>query len=631
VDPKRVRILAIVVVVVLVVSGLSVYYVVTHRPSSCTLSSKNPLVFDQAEQPDSLDPAVAYTAPGWGIVQQAYQTLVMYNGSSDTQLQGVLAKNWSESTDGFHWNFTLWPGEHFSNGDPLNAYVVWYSINRGLVMNQAISILVDENFYSPGVSYYSPISAIQASNNSTERILSTFNTVANVTNPSSTTLAYVEAQNQSFRVINNLTIQVNLGFGYLGPIPYTFLLDQLAMPPFAAVDPLAVEANGGVQIATPNTWMAGNMMGSGPFVLSSYTPSTGYTLSPNSNYWGAALAAQEPWNNNLQPAKSSITVIYQGDPAIDLENLKTGSAAAASFAFLGPSTLSQLKGTPCIVVQSLPTVFGSTTFSSWIYMDQNAPPFNNLSVRASVAHAIDYGTIIQTAYGGNAAQWVGPVPPGYPDYNPGGLSPYAYNVPLAMQEMNNSPWPLSSGGYSKMTEQTLNFEYINVGTTLYDTALLIQSELAVVGIKLNLVGLDLGQLAQIQGHDPNTGACDSTESLYGGPFYIGEDYYTADYVSPDDATQALATGFAGFNVCQSEYNNATVNNLVVTAAGERNSTAASADYAQMTQIMYDNYSNAWLFVPTAFAVYNSQLQGLYTNPMGAGLPYVMEENTEYAS
>jgi peptide/nickel transport system substrate-binding protein len=630
-DPKWVRVIAIVVVVGVVVSAVGVYSYVSNKSSGCSLSSKNPLVFDQAEQPDSFDPAAAYTAPGWGAVQQVYQGLVMYNGSSDTQASGELAKNWSESADGFHWNFTLWPGEHFSNGDPINAYVLWFSFYRGLVINQPIDILVEENFYAPNVSYYSPLSAIQAANASLASMENNFTSLGSITQPSAPMRDFMGAANQSFRVLNNLTIQVNVGFGYLGPIPYTYLLDQMAMPPFTAVDPLLVAANGGVQPGTPNSWMSGNMLGSGPYVLSFFNPSTGYTLAPNPDYWATTLAAQEPWNNVIQPARSSIEISYQGDPALDYENLKSGAAASASFAYLGPSEITQLQGTSCVTVQPLPPVYGSTTFSGWIYMDQNTPPFNNLSVRAAVAHAIDYSTIISAAYGGFAQQWVGPVPPGYPDYNPGGLAPYSYNLALAKQEVNNSPWPLSQGGYSKMTGTTLNFEYINVGTVLDDVALLIQSELAPIGINLNLVGLNLNQLAVEQSIDPNTGACTSTESTNGGPFYIGEDFYTADYVAPDDATQALATSFAGFNVCQSEYSNATVDNLVVTAAGEHNATNASQDYAQMTQIMYNNYSDIWLVVPTAFAVYNPLLAGFPSNPMGAGLPYVMVMNTEYAT
>ena len=79
----------------------------------------------------------------------------------------------------------------------------------------------------------------------------------------------------------------------------------------------------------------------------------------------------------------------------------------------------------------MPTVYGSTSGSWWIYLNQSVYPFDNLSVRAAVAHAINYEQIIQQAFGGYATQWVGPVPPAYPYYNPENLTPYAYNLTLA--------------------------------------------------------------------------------------------------------------------------------------------------------------------------------------------------------
>jgi peptide/nickel transport system substrate-binding protein len=631
-DPKWVRIIAIVVVVGVVASAVGVYYYVSTKSSSCSLTSTNPLIFDQPEKPDSLDPAQVYTTPGWGIAQQVYQTLVMYNQSSYTTFNGLLAKNWSVSSDGAHWNFTLWPGEHFSNGDPLNAYVMWWSLYRNLIINQPIVFLLEENFYTPNVNYYSPISQIVASNVSLLSTLQQFNTAAKVTNPPAPLLAAMTATNQSFQVIDNLTIELNVGAGYLGVTSYPYLLDQIATPPFAAVDPLAILANGGVQNSTLSTWMNSNMLGSGPFVLSAYDPSTGYTLAPSPNYWATRIAAAEPWNNAIQPAQRSIEIVFQENQQIDVQNLKSGEASVASFAYIGPTTLGQLQGNSCITVKALPPVYGALSNSWWVYMDQNTAPFNNLSVRAAIAHTINYSALIASAYGGNAVPWAGPVPPGYPDY-PTNITPYQYDRTLACQEIAQSPWPYDcatgAGGYTKMTGKTLNFEYVNVGTDPYQSAVYIQSYLATIGISVNLVGLDLNQLAAIQAVDPTTGSCVSTESTFGGPFYIGENYYTGDYVSPDDASQLNALSSGGYNICMSEYANSTVDNLITEALSTTNATLASQLYWQMSEIMYQNYTDAWLYVPTAFAVYSTLLQGVVLNPMGSGLPFTMVMNTEH--
>jgi peptide/nickel transport system substrate-binding protein len=638
VDPKWVRVIAIVVVVGLVASGVGVYYYYATRSTCSGVSSKNPLIFDQPEKPDSLDPGQVYTTPGWGIAQQVYQTLVMYNQTSDTTFNGLLAKNWTVSADGSHVNFTMWPGEHFSNGDPLNAYVMWWSLYRNLIINQPIVFLLDENFYTPNVTYYSPLAQIQASNASLLAELQEFGTVANVTHPPAGLLGAMTNSNQSFQVINNLTIEFNVGAGYLGVTTYPYLFDQIATPPFSAVDPLAILANGGVQASTLSTWMNSHMLGSGPYTLSTYNPSSGFTLVPSSNYWGASVAATQPWNNGIQPAKSTIEIVFQADPNVDVENLKSGEAATASFAYVGPTTLGPIQGNSCITITALPTVYGSVSASWWLYMDQNTTPFNNWSVRAAVVHAIDYNALIQSAYGGNAASWVGPVPSGYPDA-PTNITPYQYDPTLACQEIAQSPWPYNcashTGGYTAMTGKTLDFEYVNVGTDPLAAATYIQADLATIGISVTLVGLSLNQLAEIQSYDSSTGVCTSAEtSSLGGPFPIGEDYYTADYVAPDDASQLNALGGPGvvnYNVCMSQYYNLTVNNLVYQALATTNVASATELYWQMSEIMYQNYTNAWLYIPTAFAVYNTQLHGIYTNPMGSGLPFTMEMNTEYAS
>ncbi len=133
-DPRRRNIIIVAIVVILVVAGVGAYYVVRHSPAvaSCSSSETGTICIDQAEIPDSLDPAVTFSTPGWAAVQQVYQGLVNYNGSSSTDFSGVLAKNWSNvynPVTGFEsYVFDLRSNVNFSNGDPYNAYVQWYSL-----------------------------------------------------------------------------------------------------------------------------------------------------------------------------------------------------------------------------------------------------------------------------------------------------------------------------------------------------------------------------------------------------------------------------------------------------------------------------------------------------------------------
>ncbi len=609
----RTRIVAIVVVVVIVIAGIGAAYYVAHSSAnSCQLKSTNPIVADQPETPDSMDPAVTFSTPGWSAVQQVYQGLVMYNGSSYTNFTGVLAKNWTTSGDGFHWNFTLQPNIHFSNGDPVNAYVMWYSLYRGIVMNQGPSFILGQNFNVP------------SGNISNTTFLSYLNTW-NFFSPSASEVAIMSAPNQSFVALSPSVIQLNLGFGYLGEVPYHYLLSTLASPIATAQDPAYIQKNGGVQVSQVNGFMSVNMMGTGQYTLPTPFDPTGvsFTEVPSSNYWATSLAAQEPWNTEIQPAKSSIETNLQEEPTLVTQDLKDGAVGLGSFTYIGPSTLSQLEGISCLTVRAMPTVYGATAGSWWIYMNQSQAPFNNLSVREAVVHAIDYPEIISAAFGGDATQWVGPVPPSYPYYDPQNLSPYQYNPTLAAQEMKNSPWPNGFSG-------TLQYEYVNLGAW-EDVASILQQNLAKIGIKIDPIGITLDQLYVDQTIDPATGQCIAQEASKGGPFPIGQEFYTSDYISPDDWTQNDAISYGSANVCMAGYDNSTVDNLTIEGAGASGNANLTSIYSSITSAMYYNYTDAWLVVPTSYQVYNNQISGIVSNPMGSALPYVMLYNTESAS
>ncbi len=626
-NPTGMRIAAIVVAIIAVGAAGAAYYSFT-RPTTtgCSLQSPNPLIIDQPETPDSLDPAVTFSTPGWAAVQQVYQELINYNQSSTTSFVGELARNWTTSADGLHWNFTLWPNEHFSNGDTVNAYVIWYSLYRDLIMNQASSFILNENFWFPGEWYYAPDYSTQWNDSLVNTLTNDLNTW-NFFSPSPSQAAYMQAPNQSFQVINSTLIEFNLGFGYLDntpfSVPYAYVLPELSAPNSAAVDPAVVDAHGGVVVNSTNAWMSENMVGTGAYVLSSFDLASGFTLTPDTNYWGKAAAQAQPWDNVVQPAKSTIETLFQPTTSIDIQNLRGGSAAAVSFAYVGPSTVAELQGVACVTVKALPTVFGATAGSWWIYMNQNTYPFNNLSVREAVVHSIDYQTMIQDAFGGYATQWVGPVPPSYPDYNPTNLPNYSYNPTLAQQEIANSPCDNNA-----CAGLNLHYSYIDLGdwTTV---ATILKQDLAAIGITITPVPISLNQLYVEQGYD-QTGTCITQTNLAGGPFPIGQEFYTSDYISPDDWTTNDAISWGSANGCMSGYANATVDNWIYQAAGTSDATLAAQLYGNITEAMYYNYTNAWLVVPTSFAVYSDALQGIYLNAMGSAIPYVMTYNTMYS-
>jgi peptide/nickel transport system substrate-binding protein len=627
-NPKWRNTIALAIVVMLIGGGVSL-----RALSSSCLHQTNPLVVDQSEIPDTLDPGETFSTPGWAAVQQVYQGLVNYNGSSSTNFTGVLAKNWSESPDGLHWNFTLRSGVHFSNGDVYNAYVQWFSLYRSLLLEGGPQFILEQNFFSTNfnasapLSYYSNLSAVEAANASLVQDLNTWN----FEDPSLNETKAMERQGQSFQVLNNTTIELNVGYGYLGYAPYHYLLASISAPTSYAVDPAVVHANGGVIWSNstggqPNTFLATNMVGTGQYTLAYYNglPGGGYTLDPDPNYWGRAAAAAEPGNTLLAPANSTVDIVFQDSVDITTNDLEIGDVASASFAYIGPATVHALQGKSCLAVVQLPTIYGATGGSWWIYLNQSVFPFNNLSVRAAIAHAVNYGQIVQQAFGGYASQWVGPVPPAYPYYDPQNLSPYAYNLTLARAEIADSP--CAAGACSGMV---IKYAYLDTGIDWAETAQFLKYDLAQIGLNILPVPISLSELYEEQALNGN-GQCTTSTPANGGPFYMGQEFYTSDYIAPDDWTQndAAATGSA--NACMSGYNNTTVTNDTYLAASDQNSSNLTAYYSTMTQLMYENYTDIWLVVPDAFAVYSTHLHGVVENPMGSAEPYTFLFNTYWA-
>src|SRR5579875_1183917 len=355
-------------------------------------TNQSSLVVEEGEQPDSLDPAVTYETPGWEVVEQVYQGLVAPNGTSVTSYVGVLAQNWSVSPNGMTYTFYLRKGVHFSNGDPFNAYVEWFSIYRTLIMNQAPSFILGQNLaYTNGVNF-----TVNAS---------TLNSI-NYFDPSPQNLSVMEYPYQSVQVVGPYEIVFHLGYGYNGYSPYNAFLATLTTPMAYAVDPAVVEANGGVVANQTNSWMFSNMVGTGFYMLKSWIPGQSITLVKNPNYWADNLSASQ-LNYAIQPAIISTITIYYKPTTARIADLKSGVAQMIEAPVQDYSTL---QGIPGVNVTKLPIAFGSSEDIYYLYMDQGFAPFQNILVREAVSYAIDYQGLIKDVLGGLGVQYIGPVP-----------------------------------------------------------------------------------------------------------------------------------------------------------------------------------------------------------------------------
>jgi peptide/nickel transport system substrate-binding protein len=599
---KRGLLYAIIAIVVVVLVVVSVIGVMQYSPKKV----KDTLVVEEGEYPDSLDPAVTYSTPGWEIMNQIYQGLVAPNGTSYTTYIGVLAKNWTISPDGMNYTFYLRNNITFSNGDPCNAYTIWFSIYRTIIMDQAPAWILTQNLAAGnGIDF-----------NITAEILNSIN----YTHPSQRDLYYMEYPNQSVQVVNPNELIIHLGYGYNGHKPYNAFLATLITPMAAAVDPIVIQNHGGVVAGSPNSWMESNAIGTGFYTLYSNIPGQSITLMASENYWAKNLPQNE-LNYAIEPPHIKYIILNYKSLDARLTDIKSGNAQIIEAPVQYYSTLKNISN---INVKVLPIVFGSSQGAYYIYMDPYAfPPFENLSVRKAITYAIDYQGIINGVFKGFASQWIGPIPPGFPYYNEStaGLVPYQQNLTLAAEFLADAGYKAYLPNGTLINKNGKDFPQVNF---LYDgdspsetaAAQIIQQNLAKIGININLRPLTFSAFEAV------VWSYDVSNTSYP----MGLNFYTEDYTASIDYVSALATG--GY-VGTSGYTNSTVFNWTVNASTTFDENEIIQNFSLITHAMYEQYVMTWLYVPYILSITENDVAGIIPNPAGSGAGYFMYYNTIY--
>ena len=572
--------------------------------SKGTTTSRTSLVVEEEDQPDTLDPAVTYVTPGWEVVDQVYQGLVTYNGSSVTNFEGVLAKSWTISSDEMNYTFVLRQGVTFSNGDPFNAYVMWYSVYRTIVMAQAPFWILNQNLAAGnGISF-----------NVTDSMLNSMNYFA----PSSANLSAMMNPHQSVQVINASEIQFNLGYGTNGMAPYSQFLATLETPMAMAVDPAYVASHGGVSAGKPNGAMTTSALGTGFYELQSWVTGQSVSLVKNLNYWGNNLPKSE-LNNAIEPAILNSVIIYFRPSAASIADLRSGDA---QMIFVPVTYYNVTSGISGVTTRVLNPAYGSAEAVSYVYMDPMAfEPFNNTLVREAISYAINYNVIIKNVFANHAIQWVGPVPPGFQYYNESttGLGPYQYNATKAAELLAQAGYVaqlpsgtiLNPGGKSF---PTVSFLYDSDSPTDTQAAQIIASNLASIGIIVSPTGLP---------YKADTGVIYSA-STNSTSYPMGIGFYSEDYTASIDYVYYFTSdNYIG----TSNYADSNAIAWTLNASTSFNPSVVISDFNHITRAMYYNYTDIWLYVADEMTVNQSGLTGMIPNPAGSAAGYFLYFNT----
>jgi oligopeptide transport system substrate-binding protein len=354
-------------------------------------------------------------------MQAIYDTLVTYplNGSS---VVPDLA-TWTVSPNGLVYTFHLKHGVRFSNGDPVTAQDVVYSLNRVTSWDAG-----GPKGPAPYGSSYSDIVGYNAWFNNGKK------PAANVTGMS------------GLSAPNPYTVVIHL------VQPQAYFLNELALESAAILDPRVVEKYGVINYQL-------HAVGSGPYKLLYWHQNHQMVLVPNPYYNRAnpARIARVVFNVNV-PFSTQFLYFKEGKvDMIDLPDQQTYLSALST-----PGMMNDF--------------YKQATNEIWYFALNTAQkPFNNLDVRLAVNYAIDRQPDLRLINGLGSVM-TQPLPPEMPGYEKN-LKGYPYNVALAKKLLAKAGYP---HGF------TITLVYTTGRPFVQQVSENIQAQLAKIGITVNL-------------------------------------------------------------------------------------------------------------------------------------------------
>jgi peptide/nickel transport system substrate-binding protein len=235
------------------------------------------------------------------------------------------------------------------------------------------------------------------------------------------------------------------------------------------------------------------LVGSGPFVLTSWDANTGWTMTANKSYFGGAPTIDEIDYQVFTNAEASVQALKAGqiDFADDLSVTLFNSLA-------GDADITGVKGAPSYF-NDLAFNFGGQDKVNASSHPTNNPILHDVRVRQAIAEGIDKQAIVDKVWQGNALVGDTVTMPTSPwHYTPSNPEVQAYD-PVAANALldeagftnkNSDGVRLDSGGKPIV----LNIMTITNLTGSKDTGELIREQLAQIGI-----GVDLNPVKDTKG------------------------------------------------------------------------------------------------------------------------------------
>ncbi len=266
---------------------------------------------------------------------------IKLNDDQTTELVNSLVDDYTVSDDGLTYSFTLRDDVKFSDGTPLTAGDVAFTFNR--MVNLDGSVATDWASFIKGAS--------------------------EVLDGKADTMSGIE-------VVDDTHINFTL------EEPFAGFLNMLAAPSCSIYSEANVTEAGDDFGMIPE-----KTIGSGPYMITSWTANDSAVLEKNPNYWGEEPDA-DVVNIKIVPDPSTMSMMYQSGEldVIDLDFLDSA---------IVDGTYKTAYADKIVSANRM-----STTY---LALNANVEPLNDVKVRQAVQMAIDRQSILDSIYGGEGA------------------------------------------------------------------------------------------------------------------------------------------------------------------------------------------------------------------------------------
>ena len=488
-------------------------------PSAGSAAKKDIIVYGTTEKVSDMDTANAYDFHTWEIFYNVYQGLLNYP-PGDTKLVPGLAASYKISPDGKEYTFALRKGLKFTDGTPFDANVVKWSIERVMALKGDPSWLVTD---------------------------------------------FVE----KVEVVDPYQVKFVL------KNPVSYFPSLVASVPYYPLNPNIYPKDKVVR--DPSELKGGNLVGLGPYKVSSFKRDQEIVLEANPGYYGE------------KPKNQRIVIRYFADATTMRLALEKGEIDFA-FKTLNPSDIRDLQKS-----KKIQTVTAQGPYIRYLCFRCEGKPFDDKVLRQAIAACINREPLLDKVYLGQNAPLYSMVPMGMWSHTDD------FKTVFGDGNLEKTRKLLKSKGYSESNKLAVELWYTpsHYGDTEVDLAAVLKDQLEAT--KMIKVDVKSAEWATYR---------DNWKNKVMPVFLLG---WYPDYIDPDNYTAAFA-GTEGSKGMGIYFSDPKWDKMFNNGQRETDMKKRTALYKQVQNMWTDEVPTAPIFQGTLYVFAQKDIHGIVLSP-----------------